>query len=436
MNLFIYNFLYKKKKKFIFNYKKKIKIYICGPTVYNKIHIGNLRTFIFFDIVKRYIKYIGYEVNYVTNITDIGHLQNNKDKIIKKSFLKKKKPIEIITKYIYDYHYNLLKLNIIPPNMEILASNNIYEQIKIINLIIKKNITYVKNNSIYINIKKYMKYHKYGILKKINSKIKDFCIWKKYKQNLINYKSKWGKGYPGWHTECVSIINKFLGNKIHIHGGGIDLMFPHHENEIVHFNILYKKNPSYFWIYVNSLLYNNKKMSKKNNNFLCIDDLIYLKKINLNYMNIRFFLLYNNYRKLLNYNFNKLKESLSIYNNIKNFFFIIKNNLIFNKDNNLNIILWIKKNFSYINNDFNIIKLINNFFLLKKKIIKINYKIKKYDFLLLKLYFKIFIKKILGINFIFNFNILNILNNFYLLKKKKKEYYISDNIKKILNIII
>ncbi|XBT18478.1 MAG: class I tRNA ligase family protein, partial [Candidatus Shikimatogenerans sp. Tder] len=158
------------------NYKKKIKIYICGPTVYNKIHIGNLRTFIFFDILKRYIKYIGYKVNFVSNITDIGHIYNNEDKIIKKSFLKKKKPIEIITKYIYNYHYNLLKLNIYPPNIEILASNNITEQIKIINMLIKKKITYFKNKSIYLNISKYIKYYKYGIFKKINNKIKDFCI--------------------------------------------------------------------------------------------------------------------------------------------------------------------------------------------------------------------------------------------------------------------
>ncbi|XBT18735.1 MAG: cysteine--tRNA ligase [Candidatus Shikimatogenerans sp. Tcar] len=436
MDLFIYNYLYKKKKKFIFNYKKKIKIYICGPTVYNKIHIGNLRTFIFFDILRRYIKYIGYNISYVSNITDIGHLYNNEDKIIKKSILKNKKPIEIITKYIYNYHNNLLNLNILPPNIEVLASNNIYEQIKIINLLIKKKFTLFKNKSIYLNINKYIKYFKYGILKNINYKKKGFCIWKKYNQNLINYDSKWGKGYPGWHTECVSIINKYLGNKIHIHGGGIDLKFPHNENEIVHFNILYKKNPSYFWIYVNSLLYNNKKMSKKNNNFICINNLISIKKININYMNIRFFLLYNHYRKLLNYNFNKIKESISIYNKLVNFFFIIKNNIIFKKKNKINVILWIKKNFNYINNDFNIIKLIRNFFYIKKKIIILNYLINKYDILLFKLYYKIFIKNILGIKFILNNKLINLINNFYLLEKKKKKYLLSDNIKKIINIIL
>ncbi|XBT18419.1 MAG: cysteine--tRNA ligase [Candidatus Shikimatogenerans sp. Tduv] len=437
MNIFIYNTLYKRKKKFIFNIKKKINIYICGPTVYNKIHIGNLRTFIFFDILRRYLMYNGYKVNYITNITDIGHITNNKDKILNSSYKKKKKPMEIITKYIYNYHFNLYKLNLLPPNMEILASNNIYEQLKIINKLIKLKYTLIKNDSIYLNIYKYIKKYKYGILKKINKKkIKNFCIWKKYKQNILNYKSKWGKGYPGWHTECVSIINKYLGKKIHIHGGGIDLKFPHHENEIVHFNILYNNNPSYFWIHVNSLLLNNKKMSKKNNNFICIEDLIKIKNMNINYENIKFFLLYNNYRKIFNCNINKIKEAIYTYKKIKNLYFILKNNIIL-YNIKINIIKWIKKCFFYLNNDFNIIKLIKNFLYIRKKIINLNYKINKYNFLIIKYYYKVFINKILGL-IIYKKKekkILNILNNIYIYNKKKKRWYISDKIRKLLNFI-
>ena len=289
-DLKIYNSLLGKKDLFIQIDNKNVGMYVCGPTVYNNAHLGNCRTFISFDLIYRYLQHIGYKVRYIRNLTDVGHLENEddtgEDKISKKARLEKIEPMEVVQKYTLDFHNIMGKLNTLPPNIEPTASGHIIEQIESIKQIIETGYAYEKNGSVYFDILKFNKSNTYGKLsgRKIEEMMnqsrildgvsdkknpQDFALWKKAEKNHIMFwNSPWGNGFPGWHLECTSMSKKYLGDSFDIHGGGVDLKFPHHDCEIAQSEAINGNNPAKYWMHTNMLTLNGKKMSKSIENFI------------------------------------------------------------------------------------------------------------------------------------------------------------------------
>ncbi len=268
-----------------------VGLYSCGPTVYNEVHLGNLRTFTAFDVVYRYLSFIGYKVRYVRNITDAGHLTNDDgqgvDRIEERAKLESLEPMEIVQKYTNSFHDVCRIFNILPPSIEPTATGHIVEQIEMVNKILANGFAYVVNGSVYFDVRKFMEKHSYGELsgrniddllegtreldgqdEKKNSV--DFAIWKAVTPNHIQrWSSPWGDGIPGWHLECSAMGTKYLGKQFDIHGGGMDLKFPHHECEIAQSIGAYGKTPVRYWMHSNMLTVNGEKMSKsKGNSFL------------------------------------------------------------------------------------------------------------------------------------------------------------------------
>ena len=268
-----------------------VGLYSCGPTVYNEVHLGNLRTFTAFDVVYRYLSFIGYKVRYVRNITDAGHLTNDAgqgvDRIEERAKLESLEPMEIVQKYTNSFHEVCRIFNILPPSIEPTATGHIVEQIEMVNKILANGFAYIMNGSVYFDVRKFMEKHNYGELsgrnidellegtreldgqdEKKNSV--DFAIWKAVTPNHIQrWASPWGDGIPGWHLECSAMGTKYLGKQFDIHGGGMDLKFPHHECEIAQSIGAYGKTPVRYWMHSNMLTVNGEKMSKsKGNSFL------------------------------------------------------------------------------------------------------------------------------------------------------------------------
>ena len=320
--LHIYNSLSNSKEKFKSLRKGYVGMYVCGPTVYSDVHLGNCRTFISFDVIYRYLKYIGNNVRYVRNITDVGHLEDSgEDKISKKAKVEKLEAMEIAQKYTNSFKETLKKFNVLDPSIEPIASGHITEQILIIEDLLKKDLAYESNGSVYFDIRKYNMTNSYGVLsgrdlKKIKSNSRkldsqddkkneyDFALWKKAdKKHLMKWTSPWGIGFPGWHLECTAMSNKYLGDEFDIHGGGIDLKFPHHDCEIAQAVGYTGKQPAKFWIHTNMLTLNNKKMSKSTDNNLLPNELFsgendfFSKSFSPNV--IRFFFLQAHYRNEL-----------------------------------------------------------------------------------------------------------------------------------------
>ena len=250
----IYNSLSRKKERFVPIVKDHIGMYVCGPTVYGDPHLGHARPAITFDIIYRYFKHLDYKVRYVRNITDAGHLENDsddgEDKIAKKALIEQLEPMEIAQRYTLKYHTSMRQLNCLPPSIEPRATGHIIEQIEMIKKIIKNGFAYVINGSVYLDVTKYDEKYGYGLLSGRNLKDTlegtrhlesqsekknpvDFAIWKKAESNhIMQWVSPWGNGFPGWHMECSAMSEKYLGKQFDIHGGGMDLLFPHHEAEI------------------------------------------------------------------------------------------------------------------------------------------------------------------------------------------------------------
>ncbi|AWU39487.1 cysteinyl-tRNA synthetase [Blattabacterium punctulatus CPU2] len=389
----IYNSLTRKKELFQPIHKEYVGIYVCGPTVYNHLHLGNCRTFIVFDLVFRYLKHLGYKVRYVRNITDVGHLEdighlekgkyNGEDKILKKSRIEGLEPMEIVQKYTISFHSTLNLFNILPPSIEPTATGHIIEQIDIIQKLIQKKLAYEKNGSIYFNMKKYRKSYSYGILShnridKLFSKQKkflkekncfqDFSLWKRAKKNhIMNWNSPWGKGFPGWHIECTTMSTKYLGEFFDIHGGGIDLKFPHHECELAQAIGVYNNNKlANYWMHTNMLTLNDKKMSKSTGNYLELKDLISkCRKKTFHPTIIRFFILQSHYRSILNFSNKGLIDAEKGYYRLMNG--IQKLNFFSSKKKKTNSFIfdvskWIKNCYEAINDDFNTPLLISYLF--------------------------------------------------------------------------
>ena len=324
----IYNSLSSKKEVFEPLSPPFVGLYVCGPTVYNEVHLGNVRTFITFDIVYRYLNFLGYKVRYVRNITDVGHLVDDadagEDKIEKRARLEKIEPMEIVQKYTNSFHDVTKLFNLISPSIEPTATGHIIEQIKMIQDIIKNGYAYEINGSVYFDVKKYAEKYNYGELsgRKLDELIEntreeleggtdkkffaDFALWKKASENTImKWTSPWGIGVPGWHLECSVMSTKYLGKSFDIHGGGMDLKFPHHECEIAQSVGSGNEHPVKYWMHGNMLTVNGTKMSKSlGNSFLPLELIAGshpLLEKGYSPMVVKFFFLQANYRSTVDF---------------------------------------------------------------------------------------------------------------------------------------
>jgi len=287
-SLKIYNSLSGEKEIFKPLHEGNVGMYVCGPTVYSNVHLGNVRTFMSFDVVFRYLQHIGYKVRYVRNITDVGHVVDDEDegedKIAKKARVEKLEPMEIVQRYTVDFHEILKEFNFLPPSIEPTATGHIIEQIEIIKKIIENGIGYESNGSIYFDVRKFNETHNYGKLsgRNIEDMItntreldgqsdkrnpQDFALWKRAEpEHIMRWPSPWSDGFPGWHLECTAMSTKYLGNHFDIHGGGMDLKFPHHECEIAQNEACTGESPVNYWMHANMLTLNGKKMAKSTGN--------------------------------------------------------------------------------------------------------------------------------------------------------------------------
>jgi cysteinyl-tRNA synthetase len=332
----IYNSLTGEKEKFKPVNSPNLGIYVCGPTVYSNVHLGNCRTFLSFDMVVRYFKFLGYNVRYVRNITDAGHLENDmdegEDKISKKARLEEVEPMEIVQKYTIDFHNVMQQFNALPPSIEPTATGHIVEQIEMIQEIIDKGLAYEANGSVYFDVKKYMdEGGAYGELsgRNIDDLIQgsreldgqqekrnpvDFALWKKASpSHIMQWSSPWSKGFPGWHLECSVMGTKYLGKEFDIHGGGMDLKFPHHECEIAQGKAANGVAPVKYWMHGNMLTLNGQRMSKSTGNTLLPDELFsgnndLLDKA-FSPTVVRFFMLQAHYRSVLDFSSDALIAS-------------------------------------------------------------------------------------------------------------------------------
>lgn len=326
--LSIYNSLSRKKETFEPFLPGKVGIYVCGPTVYNFAHLGNIRTFISFDVVSRYLRYLGYKVRYVRNITDVGHLTDDadegEDKIAKKAKLEQLEPMEIVQKYTNDFHDTCKLFNILPPDIEPSATGHIIEQIELVQKILEAGFAYETNGSVYFDVKSYQNQSgDYGrlsgrVIEDLISNTRsldgqeekreplDFALWKKADaHHIMKWPSPWGMGFPGWHLECSAMSTKYLGETFDIHGGGMDLKFPHHECEIAQNKAATGKLSCRYWMHGNMLTVNGTKMSKSLGNSFLPNELItgnhpLLQKA-YSPMTVRFFMLQAHYASTLDF---------------------------------------------------------------------------------------------------------------------------------------
>jgi cysteinyl-tRNA synthetase len=387
-DLKIHNSLSGKKKIFIPIDKNNVGMYVCGPTVYNNAHLGNCRTFISFDLIYRYLTHLGYKVRYVRNLTDVGHLENEddsgEDKVLKKARLEKLEPMEVVQKYTLDFHSVLKKLNTIPPNIEPTASGHIIEQIDSIKQIVESGFAYEKNGSVYFDILKFNESNTYGKLsgRKIEDMMnisraldgvsdkknpQDFALWKKAeKSHIMFWNSPWGKGFPGWHLECTSMSKKYLGDFFDIHGGGIDLKFPHHDCEIAQSEAIDGNNPAKYWMHTNMLTLNGKKMSKSIENFILPNEIFngnnnkLSKSFSPNV--VKFFIYQAHYRSVLDLSDEALLASEKGFNKLMSGYNLISELNCNEKKSDFDVDLWISNCYSKMNDDFNTPMLIAEMF--------------------------------------------------------------------------
>lgn len=325
--IFVYNTLSRRKEVFQPVNPPHVGMYVCGPTVYGDAHLGHARPAITFDLVFRYLMKLGYKVRYVRNITDVGHLENDadsgEDKIAKKARLEQVEPMEIVQYYTDRYHQNMRDLNVKPPSIEPRASGHIIEQIRMIEEIIKNGFGYEANGSVYFDVDNYSRKNNYG---KLSGRIVDdllantrelegqdekrcpldFALWKKAApEHIMRWPSPWGEGFPGWHIECSVMSRKYLGELFDIHGGGMDLVFPHHECEIAQSKAASHAESVKYWLHNNMITINGQKMGKSLGNFITLNEFFSgeSKLLERAYspMTIRFFILQAHYRSTLDF---------------------------------------------------------------------------------------------------------------------------------------
>lgn len=392
MQLKIYNSLTAEKEIFTPINGDKVGMYVCGPTVYSNVHLGNVRTFMNFDFIYRSLQFLGYKVRYVRNITDAGHLTDdgdvNNDRFVKQSRLEKLEPMEIVQKYTVDFHKVLNQFNLLPPTIEPTATGHIIEQIELTKDLIEKGLAYESNGSVYFDVRTYNdKGGNYGELSKRNidelfantrdldgqnekKNPQDFALWKKASpEHIMKWTSPWGEGFPGWHLECTAMSTKYLGEQFDIHGGGMDLKFPHHECEIAQGKGCNGVSPVKYWMHANMLTMNGQRMSKSTGNYILPHQLIsgendfFEKPFHPSV--VRFNFLQAHYRSVLDISneamlasekgFQRLMEAVKILNGLSS-------NIQHPTSSEFNLKEWKEKCLDALNDDFNSPILISHLF--------------------------------------------------------------------------
>ncbi|MDN5201565.1 cysteine--tRNA ligase [Fulvivirgaceae bacterium BMA10] len=400
-DLRVFNTLTKQKDLFEPINPPYVGMYVCGPTVYSDVHLGNVRTFISFDIIYRYLQFLGYKVRYVRNITDVGHLENDadegEDKIAKKAKLENLEPMEIVQRYTNGFHNVLNQFNTLPPSIEPAATGHIIEQINMTKRLLENDLAYEVNGSVYFDVHKYNERHNYGKLSgrvledlmasereldrqdEKRNKV-DFALWKKASpEHIMRWESPWGFGFPGWHLECSVMSTKYLGESFDIHGGGMDLKFPHHECEIAQSVGSYGADPAKYWLHSNMLTVNGQKMSKSLNNSFLPEQLFTgdhpLLEEPYSPMTVRFFMLQSHYSSTLDFSNDALKAAKKGYKKLMNGLNVLKK-LTYQDDQSIALNEKVIKQvqtlcdncYRAMNDDFNTALTIGHLFNLLKKI--------------------------------------------------------------------
>lgn len=378
-NLKIYNSLTGQKETFTPIHSGKVGMYVCGPTVYNFVHLGNCRTFISFDLVFRYLKHLGYQVRYVRNITDVGHIVDDadagEDKIAQKARLEQIEPMEVAQKYTVNFHNTLKQFNNLEPSIEPTATGHIIEQIQVIQKIIDNGYGYEVNGSVYFDIEKFDQKYDYGVLsgRNIEDMIAntrdldgqsdkrnplDFALWKKAEpEHVMRWPSPWGDGFPGWHLECTAMSTKYLGDHFDIHGGGMDLKFPHHECEIAQNEASCGNTPVNYWMHANMLTLNGKKMSKSTGNNILPQELFSGDNSILSKAYhpavVRFFILQAHYRSILDFSDDAIQASEKGFARLMEAIENLRNLNTSANTSSFQIESWKQKCYDAMNDDFN-----------------------------------------------------------------------------------
>ena len=399
MPLKLYNSLTRQKEVFEPLNAPNVGMYVCGPTVSGESHLGHARPFITFDVVYRFLMHLGYKVRYVRNITDAGHFEEEgkvaDDKIASKAILEKLEPMELVQKYTHLYHWAMDQFNNLPPSIEPTATGHIIEQIEMIKKIMQDGYAYEANGSVYFDVLKYnedysKKNQPYGILSGRNledqldttreldnqdekkNKV-DFALWKKAPvEHIMRWQSPWGEGFPGWHIECSAMATKYLGKKFDIHGGGMDLQFPHHECEIAQSTVCNHEIPARYWMHNNMITINGRKMGKSYNNVIKLSELFSGNHHELTQaytpMTVRFFILQSQYRGTLDFSNEALQASEKALRRLMEAYEWLKAQSFVGgataKDDNLDAQVnnWLKELTEFMEDDFNTAKVVANLF--------------------------------------------------------------------------
>ena len=477
MSLKIYNSFSRKKEQFDSITPGLVGMYVCGPTVSGESHLGHARPFITFDIVYRYLMHLGYKVRYVRNITDAGHFEEEgrqaEDKISSKAKLEKLEPMELVQKYTNLFHWAMKQFNNLEPSIEPTATGHIIEQINMIETIIKEGYAYEANGSIYFDVKKYAATHDYG---KLSGRVvedllettrvlegqdekkdkADFALWKSAPaEHIMRWKSPWGEGFPGWHIECSAMATKYLGNEFDIHGGGMDLMFPHHESEIAQSTICNHHNPARYWIHNNMITVNGKKMGKSYNNQIKLTEMFSgnhpLLTQAFSPMTIRFFILQSHYRSTLDFSSEALvaaekglKRLWDSYEYLASLAIPAVENQTPDTDLEARIVKLLYEFDEFMNDDFNTAKILANMFELVPVINSIKDGHLRLTVMsvatlqLLKTYFSVYLESVFGLRsnreYDEKFNVvINLLLDIRKSVRAKKDFATSDKIRDTLN---
>ena len=480
MALKIYNSFSRQKETFQSITPGHVGMYVCGPTVSGESHLGHARPYITFDIVYRYLTYLGNKVRYVRNITDAGHFEEEgreaEDKISKKAVLEKLEPMELVQKYTNLYHWAMKQFNCKEPSIEPTATGHIVEQINMIEKIISEGYGYEKNGSVYFDVKKYAAQYDYG---KLSGRIledllettreldgqeekrdpADFALWKSAApEHIMRWKSPWGEGFPGWHIECSAMATKYLGTQFDIHGGGMDLQFPHHESEIAQSTICNHQTPVRYWMHNNMITINGRKMGKSYNNVIKLTELFSgnhpLLTQAFHPMTVRFFILQSHYRSTLDFSSEALAASEKAFKRLWEAYEILQKlpmgseqsamgnqQLATDAELDAKIIKWLNEFDEFIEDDFGTPRILANMFemapiinSLKDGLIEVS-DISAATLLMMKEKFKIFLEDIMGLQDISASNnetfkaVMQLLIDIRKEAKGKKDFATSDKIR-------
>ena len=470
----VYNSLSRQKEVFTSITPGHAGMYVCGPTVSGESHLGHARPYITFDVIYRYLTYLGYKVRYVRNITDAGHFEEEgreaEDKISKKAILEKLEPMELVQKYTNLFHWAMAQFNTIPPSIEPTATGHIVEQIGMIQEIIKAGFAYEVNGSVYFDVKKYAATHDYG---KLSGRVvddllettrdlegqeekrdrADFALWKSAApEHIMRWQSPWGIGFPGWHIECSAMATKYLGPRFDIHGGGMDLLFPHHESEIAQSTICNHQAPVRYWIHNNMITINGKKMGKSYGNQIMLTEMFsgsnpILEKA-YHPMVIRFFILQTHYRSTLDFGNEALQASekglrrlWDAYEHLRKFSLPANDTGEMDKELDEKLVRLINEFDEFMNDDFSTAKVLANMFEIVPVINSIKDKtiplsaLSRETFSLLQRQFKVYIEDILGLKSVTEADngrlqgVMQLLIDIRKEAKGKKDFATSDKIR-------